>query len=124
MTGRPTNAASRSGIKSHVTKWLNTIQDYQNVSVDLGIRNIILGAEQNLRTNYNKFDKFSIGVARDQEAAKAIQEDLDREQELLAKMDEDFNAALVIVKTKNRSIRKTTKRGKKRGRPKKRRYPS
>jgi hypothetical protein len=31
---RPTNAASRSGIKSNVTKWINKIKEYENVSVD------------------------------------------------------------------------------------------
>ena len=58
MTGRPTNAASRSGIKSHVTKWINKIKDYENVSANLTIRNILLGAEQNLMGNFTKFVKF------------------------------------------------------------------
>ena len=98
MTGRPTNAASRSGIKSHVTKWMNVIKDYENVRVDLTNRNIILGAEQNLRSNYNKFAKLSNNVSRDSETANASQEEFDREQELQAKMEEDLNATMVIVK--------------------------
>ena len=113
MTGRPTNAASRSGIKSHVTKWMNVIKDYENVRVDLTNRNIILGAEQNLRSNYNKFAKLSNNVSRDSETANASQEEFDREQELQngrrLKCDHGHR------KKDNRSIRKATIRRKGRG---------
>ena len=100
MTGRPTNAASRSGIKSHVTKWINKIKDYENVSADLTIRNILLGAEQNLRGNFTKFVKLSNGVVNDMERNNATQEDFDRETEHQIKVKEEVSEALVIVKIK------------------------
>ena len=100
MTGRPTNAASRSGIKSHVTKWINKIKDYENVSADLTIRNILLGAEQNLRGNFTKFVKLSNGVVNDMERNNATQEDFDRETEHQIKVEEEVSEALVIVKIK------------------------
>ena len=100
MTGRPTNAASRSGIKSHVTKWINKIKDYENVSANLTIRNILLGAEQNLRGNFTKFVKFSNGVVNDMERDNATQDDFDRETELQIKVEEEVSEALVIVKIK------------------------
>jgi hypothetical protein len=61
---------------------MNVIKDYDNVTVDLTIRNIILGAEQNLRSNYNIFAKLSSNVSRDLESANATQQEFDREQEL------------------------------------------
>jgi hypothetical protein len=106
MTGRPTNAASRSGIKSHVTKWMNVIKDYENVTVNLTIRNIILGAEQNLRSNYNKFAKLSSNVSKDLESANATQEEFDREHELQNKMEEDLNATLATTRRRKASERR------------------
>ena len=100
MTGHPTNAASRSGIKSHVTKWINKIKDYEIVSADLTIRNILLGAEQNLRGNFTKFVKLSNGVVNDMERDNATQNDFDRETEHQIKVEEEVSEALVIVKIK------------------------
>ena len=100
MATRPTNAGSRSCIKKHVTKWMDKIKDYQNVSVDLTIKNTLLGAETILRNSYNKFEKFSSGVMKDLESANATEEAFDIEQEYQLKMEEQFREALVIVKTK------------------------
>ncbi len=97
---RPTNAASRSGFKSHVTKWINKIKNYENVSVDLTIRNILFGAEQNLRGNFTKFVKLSNGVVNDMERDNATQEDFDRETEHQIKVEEEFSEDLVTVKIK------------------------
>ena len=44
-------------------------------------------------------DKLSNNVLRDLETANASQEEFDREQELQAKMEENLNATMVIVKT-------------------------
>ena len=79
---------------------MDKIKDYQNVSVDLTIRNTLLGAETILRNSYNKFEKFSSGVMKDLESANATEEAFDIEQEYQLKMEEQFREALVIVKTK------------------------
>ena len=58
---------------------MDKIKDYQNVSVDLTIRNTLLGAETILRNSYNKFEKFSSGVMKDLESANTTKEAFDIE---------------------------------------------
>jgi hypothetical protein len=45
----PTNEASRRGIKAHVTRWIQNIEQYNSVTIDLTIHNLVLEAESNLR---------------------------------------------------------------------------
>ena len=72
MATRPTNAGSRSCIKKHVTKWIDKIKDYQNVSVDLTIRNTLLGAETILRNELYKLVYFEIINAKYSEYVKNV----------------------------------------------------
>ncbi len=67
----PTNEVSRRAMKSHVTRWINNIQQYSNVKVDLTVLNLVLGAESNLRQMYSKYKRISELVARDMEQAGA-----------------------------------------------------
>ena len=57
MATHPTSAISRSFNKSNVTRWINKIKDYQNVSVDLIIKNTPLVGEEFLRRHYNEYVK-------------------------------------------------------------------
>ena len=91
MATRPTSARSKSLNKNNVTKWINKIKDYQNVSVDNYIKNTLLVAEEFLRRHYKEYVKLSSG---------ATQEDFNREKDHQAKMEEQFREALVIVKSK------------------------
>lgn len=69
----PTNEASRRGIKAHVTRWIQNIEQCNSVTIDLTIHNLVLEAESNLRNMYNKFTKLSLGVARGMEEAGGTQ---------------------------------------------------
>jgi hypothetical protein len=53
----PTNEATRRGIKGHVTRWINNIQQYDNVQMDRTILNLVLGAETNLNNMYSKYKR-------------------------------------------------------------------
>ena len=57
MATHPTSAISRSFNKSNVTRWINKIKDYQNVSVDLIIKNTPLVGEEFLIRHYNEYVK-------------------------------------------------------------------
>jgi hypothetical protein len=100
MAARPPSAVLRSFNKNHVTTWISKIKDYQNVSVDLNIRNTLLVAEETLRRHYKEYVKLSSGVVKYLKSANATQEDFDREKDHQAEMEEEFRQALVIVKSK------------------------
>lgn len=71
--GAPTNEAFRWGIKAHVTHWINNIEQYENVPMDLTVNNLVLGADSNLRNMHKKFTKLTSGVVRDTEQAGVTQ---------------------------------------------------
>ncbi len=101
----PTNEASQRGMKGHITRWINNIQQYDNVQMDLTIYNLVLGAETNLRNVHTKYKRLSEGIARDMEKAGATRAQFDAEVDNLIQVDEEVNAAYVIVKRKREGFR-------------------
>jgi hypothetical protein len=101
----PTNESSRRGMKGHVTRWINNIQQYNNVQMDLTVHNLVLGAESNLRNMYNKYKRISEGVARDMEQAGATQEQFQAEIDSQIQVEEDVGDALMIVKRKREEFK-------------------
>ncbi|EFX81299.1 hypothetical protein DAPPUDRAFT_102601 [Daphnia pulex] len=101
----PTNEASRRAMKGHVTRWINNIQQYDNVQMDLSIHNLVLGAESNLRNMYSKYKRLSEGVARDMEQAGATQAQFEAEDDNQIQVEEDVGDALMIVKRKREEFK-------------------
>ncbi|EFX76756.1 hypothetical protein DAPPUDRAFT_321939 [Daphnia pulex] len=101
----PTNEASRRAIKGHVTRWINNIQQYDNVQMDLTVHNLVLGAESNLRNMYNKYKRLSEGVARDMQQAEATQDQFEAEIDSQIQIEEDVGDALIIVKRKREEFK-------------------
>ncbi|EFX61324.1 hypothetical protein DAPPUDRAFT_340130, partial [Daphnia pulex] len=101
----PTNEASRRAIKGHVTRWINNIQHYDNVQMDLTVHNLVLGAESNLRNMYNKYKRLSEGVARDMQQAEATQDQFEAEIDSQIQIEEDVGDALIIVKRKREEFK-------------------
>ncbi|EFX69260.1 hypothetical protein DAPPUDRAFT_329293 [Daphnia pulex] len=101
----PTNEASRRGMKGHVTRWINNIQKFDNVQMDLTTLNQVLVAESNLRNTYSKYKRISEGVARDMEQAGATQEEFQEEVDSQIKVEEEVGDALMIVKRKREELK-------------------
>jgi hypothetical protein len=97
----PTNETSRRAIKGHVTRWINNIQQYDIVQIDLTIYNILLGAETSLKSMQAKYKRLSEAVARDMEASNATRAQFDAEVESMITLEDECNAAYVIVRRKN-----------------------
>jgi hypothetical protein len=91
-------------MKGHITRWINNIQQYDIVQVDLTIYNILIGAETSLRSMQAKYKRLSEAVARDMEEAGATRAQFDAEVDNLIQVDEEVNAAYVIVKRKKGRI--------------------
>ncbi|EFX77234.1 hypothetical protein DAPPUDRAFT_321453 [Daphnia pulex] len=100
----PMNEASRMGITAHITRWINNIQQYDNVPMDLTVYNLVLEAESNLRNVYNKFKQFTEArwqrVTRDMKQAGVTQAQFDAEVDNQIQVEEDVEDALVIVRRK------------------------
>ncbi|EFX62878.1 hypothetical protein DAPPUDRAFT_119764 [Daphnia pulex] len=101
----PTNEASRRGMKGHVTRWINNIQKFDNVQMDLTTLNQVLVAESNLRNTYSKYKRISEGVARDMEQAGETQEEFQEEVDSQIKVEEEVGDALMIVKRKREEFK-------------------
>jgi hypothetical protein len=92
-------------MKGHVTRWINNIQQYNNVQMDLTVHNLVLGAESNLRNMYNKYKRISEALARDMEQAGATQEQFQAEIDSQIQVEEDVGDALMIVKRKREEFK-------------------
>ncbi|EFX75151.1 hypothetical protein DAPPUDRAFT_250959 [Daphnia pulex] len=101
----PTNETSRRAIKGHVTRWINNIQQYDIVQIDLTIYNILLGAETSLRIMQNKYKRLSEAVARDMEASNATRAQFDAEVESMITLEDECNAAYGPEKADQDAIR-------------------
>jgi hypothetical protein len=106
----PMNEASRMGITAHITRWINNIQQYDNVPMDLTVYNLVLEAESNLRNVRNKFKRLTEAwwqrVTRDMEQARMTQEQFQAEIDSQIQTDEDVVDALTIVKRKKEEFKK------------------
>jgi hypothetical protein len=98
--GAPTNEAFRRGIKAHVKRWINNIEQYENVPMDLTVNNLVVGADSNLRNMYKKFTKLTSGVVRDIKQAGVTQTQFEPEVDFQIKMEENVGEALMVVKGK------------------------
>jgi hypothetical protein len=92
-------------MKGHVTRWINKIQKFDTVQMDLTTLNQVLVAESNLRNTYSKYKRISEGVARDMEQAGATQEEFQEEVGNQIKVEEDVGDALMIVKRKREEFK-------------------
>ena len=92
-------------MKGHVTRWINNIQQYDNVQMDLTIHNLVLGAVSNLRNLYSKYKRLSEGVAKDMEQAGATQEQFQAEIDSQIQVEEDVGDALMIAKRKREEFK-------------------
>jgi hypothetical protein len=103
------NEASRMGITAHITRWINNIQQYDNVPMDLTVYNLVLEAESNLRNVYNKFKQLTEAwwqrVTRDIKQAGVTQEQFDAEIDSQIQVEEDVGDALIIVKRKREEFK-------------------
>jgi hypothetical protein len=102
----PTNEVSRRAMKGHVTRWINSIQQYADVQIDPTVLNVVQAAESNLRINYGKYKRISELVARDMELAGVTQEKFQAEIDSQIQVDEDVGDALQIVKRKKEEFKK------------------
>ena len=84
----PTNEVSRRAMKGHVTRWINNIQQYADVQIDLTVLNVVQAAESNLRINYGKYKGISELVARDMDLAGVTQEKFQAEIDSQIQVDE------------------------------------
>ncbi|EFX77505.1 hypothetical protein DAPPUDRAFT_106150 [Daphnia pulex] len=100
----PMNEASRMGITAHITRWINNIQQYDNVPMDLTVYNLVLEAESNLRDVYKKFKRLTETwwqrVTRDIKQAGMTQEQFDAEVDNQTQVEVEVEVALVIVRRK------------------------
>ncbi|EFX61191.1 hypothetical protein DAPPUDRAFT_274440 [Daphnia pulex] len=89
----PMNEASRMGITAHITRWINNIQQYENVPMDLTVYNLVLEAESNLRNVRNKFKRLTEAwwqrVTRDMKQATMTQAQFDAEVDNQTQVEED-----------------------------------
>jgi hypothetical protein len=92
-------------MKGHITRWINNIQQYDIVQVDLTIYNILLGAETSLRSMQAKYKRLSEAVARDMEEAGATRAQFDAEVDNMILAEDECNAAYVIVNLKKDEFR-------------------
>ncbi|XP_045023195.1 uncharacterized protein LOC123467282 [Daphnia magna] len=96
----PTKETSRRAIKGHVRRWIHNIQQYDIVQIDLTIYNILLGAETSLKSMQAKYNRLSEVVARDMETLNATRAQFDAEVESMITLEDECNAAYVIVRRK------------------------
>ncbi|EFX68788.1 hypothetical protein DAPPUDRAFT_259627 [Daphnia pulex] len=105
----PMNEASRMGITAHITHWINNIQQYDNVPMDLTVYNLVLEAESNLRNMYNKFKQLTEAwlqrVTSDMKQAGVTQAQFDAEVDNQIQVEEDVEDALVIVRRKRQEYK-------------------
>jgi hypothetical protein len=103
------NEASRMGITAHITRWINNIQQYDNVPMDLTVYNLVLEAESNLRNVCNKFKRLTEAwwqrVTRDMKQARMTQAQFDAEVDNQIQVEVDVEYALVIVRRKRKEYK-------------------
>jgi hypothetical protein len=97
------------GITAHITRWINNIQQYDNVPMDLTVYNLVLEAESNLRNVCNKFKRLTEAwwqrVTRDMKQARMTQAQFDAEVDNQIQVEVDVEYALVIVRRKRKEYK-------------------
>ncbi|KAK4003911.1 hypothetical protein OUZ56_005660 [Daphnia magna] len=99
-------SATRAGLKGHLTRTMDKIKQYKNLSMTAELNNDLATETELLKQRYLKFIKASDQVRWTLQSTNATEEQIEQDYSAVAEVEEDMSAVLALDKNKREEYKR------------------